>query len=151
MNILENKINGANKLHKELNRIVPLILAELNNGYKINTGGELDKRTIDRIAPILESARKKRIRLYIDSGYSVFTLLFADITFQTSECTCDYYKTYTDLLVDSKKEVAQFTPYKLFSYKKALTSLAKIKDLENKISSINTQITELNRNIPRVR
>jgi len=147
--ILHNKVKAVNNLYQALNENVPELLAELKKGYKINNNGGFDKRTMDRLKPILNkiTGKDKALRAYIDSSYSYSKFLYADVTYKVGEFTVNYFKTDVYVLEKSDGEwiVPEFTEFKLITFSEVKNKLNEIKKIEKEIDRLNSKLYILKR------
>jgi hypothetical protein len=98
--ILKNKIEAVNKLHKFINEKIPLIIEELKKGFKIKVDYSFDKRTSEKLYKIIETKEKNLKAYFSNSAYS--SRLVTDISYQTAEYGCNYFKTDIYLLQSKK-------------------------------------------------
>jgi hypothetical protein len=134
-----NKAKAMNELHIWCNKIVPLLIVELDKGFKVNADGNLSKKDKVRIDPLLKSAP---YRAYLEfSKYS--TWLKTDISYRTSEYSNDYYKlhfcvnSYPSLIPDFKPLKTDITSAYLDDIQ------SQIKNLEQQKNVIDSQIFDL--------
>jgi hypothetical protein len=137
--IQTNKAKAMNELHIWCNEIVPLLIAELKKGFKVNADGNLSKKDKVKIDPLLKSSP---FRAHLEfSKYS--TWLKTDISYRTGEYSNDYYKLH--FCVNSHDGVIpDFKPLKTDITAAYLDDIqSQIKNLEQQKNVIDSQIFDL--------
>jgi hypothetical protein len=144
LQILKNKIEAVNTLHDQINKVIPLILTRLNQGFKVNKDFQLYKKDKEDIEKILLT--QKNIRMYVRSDkYSI--QLHGDIYYPIDVHTVEYYK-YNIYLFDGDmkgnyKEFPFIVPlksdYKIFDI---LLRQNAIEELEQEKDTIDLQIKD---------
>jgi hypothetical protein len=125
-----NKAKSINTLNKWINKIVPLLNAELLKGYKLNDGFMLSKKDKPRFDALMKTT-PFRARL-VFNNYSV--MIECDITYKTDEFGCNYYKESVYLFNTDKQE---FEPVEL---KKVNWTGSQIDKIAAKITKLNDQL-----------
>lgn len=93
-----NKVNAINTLHEYLNKVVPLIISEIEtNGVKLKNNGTLYAESAARIDSLLNVRQGKDIRAYVTSRHRYDgkpdLTLYADNCYQVGEFSVNYVKT----------------------------------------------------------
>jgi hypothetical protein len=137
--IQTNKAKAMNELHAWCNKIVPLLIVELDKGFKVNADGNLSKKDKVRIDLLLKSAPYRAHLEFIK--YS--TWLKTDISYRTGKYSNDYYKLH--FCVNSHPSlIPDFKPLKTDITEAYLDDIqSQIKNLEQQKNAIDSQIFDL--------
>jgi hypothetical protein len=141
MSTNDNKAVSINTLNKWINKVVPLLNAELLKGYKLNDGFVLSKKDKPRFDDLMETT-PFRARLTFNN-YCV--AVECDITYKTGESGCGYYKElfYLYNVTDERFETVET--------KKVNWTVTQIDNIDKKINKLKNQQLEISGELSRLK
>lgn len=141
--IIKNRIEAINATHAYLNRVVPLLIADIQaNGAKIKANGDmLYAKDHERLKAIYQTEVKTmRTWLSISNVAKPTIYLRTSISYSKGEFSADYYET-TEYIMRDDAEI-NFTPRKLYDveemrdrHAEALRMLEQARNLESEARS----------------
>tara|TARA_R100000654_G_scaffold4947_1_gene14291 strand:+ start:153 stop:659 length:507 start_codon:yes stop_codon:yes gene_type:complete len=158
---MQNRIKATNQLNKYINKTIPLIMEVLKDGIELKKDGSLFKKQQDKIDNIIGyDVRPKNIRCYIDSSIHSAWLRIdirydneSDQKFYSSSYIKDHaylWTNKTDWNVNKKdwyiietKISDSFQKRPIKTINQVSNVIKKTDKLKNKISLLNEQIIEL--------
>ena len=158
---MENRTKATNQLNKYINKTIPLIMEVLKDGIELKKDGTLFKKQKDKIDDIIGyDVRPKNIRCYIDSSIHSAWLKI-DIRFENNSDKKFYSSSYikdhvylwtnksewdsfkNDWIITETKISDSFKKRPIKTINQVNNVIKKTDKLKNKISLLNHQITEL--------
>ncbi len=162
---LKSKVNAINKTNNYINKIVPKIKEVLKDDLKLKVNGQLNKKCSDKVDDILKD-KPNGMTIYIDDYSMHHGLLKVKYSYEF-EYFSSYEKEYTtnngyieeyiylwsnerewneskgDFIIVSTKILDTFKPLKNKSLKSVLSTLNKIKKVDNKIELLNNKKSDI--------
>jgi hypothetical protein len=150
--VIENKVNARNTLNEYLNRIIPVLLADIEkNGVKVKASKDsfnkqLFSKDLQRLNAITATDNKRMRAWFSVSDYNI--TLDCDIWFKDSEHSNEYVKEtkYLYFFKDPAK-VAEFVPFKNHNVDDVINQLNDIDKLDNVISATQSKISDIHKNL----
>ena len=142
MKMYSDKVELNKAIVKFINKVAPLLIDELNKGFKQKDNGELYKTDAERLRTIYKN---DDLRAFLDvSGYSIVLKVDGHYSAHKHAYTgCIYNAEYVYLYNLNPNSPVEFKPLKAFTQKQLDAAHGKIKQLEEKARLATSEANKL--------